>query len=117
MQIRLLVLFPLIPFLLITGPVRASGPDLDRVTFPQGQVAIQIALLRAGSRFLVPVQINGHDAGLFALDTGASHIFIARCDQACSFKQSGLNAAPQITRKNHRPFQNPVMSIPSSCRS
>jgi ankyrin repeat protein/predicted aspartyl protease len=47
-----------------------------RIEYPPGQTEVKIHLLRAGDHLLVPVRIDGRDAGLFVLDTGASSVFV-----------------------------------------
>lgn len=67
----------LIPILL---PVLAAVAGCWRPTvrLPAGQSGVAVPLERAGEVLLVPVQINGRDAGRFLVDTGAEGNLIDR---------------------------------------
>ena len=51
-----------------------AAPATSPLVLPQPEVKVH--LLRAGLYLLVPVRINGEDAGLFALDTGATSVAV-----------------------------------------
>jgi ankyrin repeat protein/predicted aspartyl protease len=74
------------------GLVHGGETDsLSALEFPADKAEVVVDLHRAEALLLVPVRINGRDAGLFILDTGASHLQIDRT----VVQELGL---PQVSR-------------------
>src|SRR4051794_14249058 len=58
-------------------PAFSADAFPEPIEFPAGVDQVTLKLQRADTLLLAPVKINGHDAGLFLVDTGASEVTIS----------------------------------------
>ncbi len=72
------ITFGLTLLVLSTGIVHGKTPAASTLVFPEGKEQVTLSLHRLGSYLLVPAHLNGHDMGMFIIDTGASATIIDR---------------------------------------
>ena len=66
----------LLGLLYVAGAALAADSVGTAIDFPQDKQQVEVKLQRGDDSLLVPVWINGRDAGLLVLDTNATHSVI-----------------------------------------
>ena len=83
--------------ILVASPARPAQSATAAVEFPGELAEVRVDAVRGGPYLFVPVKINDRDAGLFLVDTNASHVMLSTvAAQALDLPRVG-GARPEVS--------------------